>query len=173
MRTERPRLGSADVQEPLGVLLLPGTLEGFALEAHARELLSIPRVIALEPSRVRTPRFMVDAVSARQARKLRLPGRPALLVLYHPAQYPLARALRAQYEPADLWYVRSDPQASGIDAADNQLLEFDELARAHATRTLDVDEGPVVPDEPLRLRMRELEVISPRPFIPGGRVHGS
>ena len=49
---------SADADDPLAVLLLPGRLEGLELEAHARDLLSIPRVVALEPSRVRPPRFL-------------------------------------------------------------------------------------------------------------------
>lgn len=163
------------MDEPLGVLLLSSKLEGFALEAHARGLLSIPRVIALEPARVRTPRFLIDAAAARQARKLRFPGKPRLLVLYHPAQYPLARALLAHYEQAELWYVRTDPQALGAldPARDPDLLDFDELAREHAATTLAVDEASGVSDESLRLRLRELEVISARPFIPEGRVTGS
>ncbi len=97
------------MDEPLAALLLPARLESFELEAHARDLLAIPRVIALEPSRVRTPRFMREATTARQAARLRLPGRLRLLVLYHPAQYPLARALSSQHEDAELWYVAPRP----------------------------------------------------------------
>ena len=91
--------------DSLAVLLLPGKLEGIALEAHARDLLSIPRVIALEPSRFRPPRYLRDSISLRQARRLRFPGQPRLLLLYHAAQYPLARALCARYEDLELWYV--------------------------------------------------------------------
>ena len=94
-------------EDSLAVLLLPGKLEGFELEAHARDLLSIPRVIALEPSRFRTPRFLRNAVGMRQARRLPFPGRPRMIVLYHPAQYPLARALLAHDEELELWYVSS------------------------------------------------------------------
>ncbi len=37
------------MSEPLAVLLLPCKLEQFELAKHARGLLSIPRVLALEP----------------------------------------------------------------------------------------------------------------------------
>ncbi len=161
--------------EPLAVLLLPGPLEGFELEAHARSLLSIPRVIALEPSRFRTPRFLRDATGMRQARRLQIPGRLRLLVLYHPAQYPLSRALCSHYEEAELWYV--PPELEGLQRADqaqrSELDSFDELARKRATGMLATIGGDDVEDEPLRLRLRELEVINPRPFVPGGRFRGS
>jgi hypothetical protein len=145
------------VREPatdsLAVLLLPGRLEGIALEAHARDLLSIPRVIALEPSRVRPPRF---------------------LLLYHPAQYPLARALCARYEDLELWYVsppgrqdRPDPATAG--QPDPREAALDVLARERARQVLPVTEAGVVDDAPLRERLRELDVINPRAFLPGAR----
>ena len=65
----------APADEPLAVLLLPGRLEGLELEAHARDLLSIPRVVALEPSRLRPRRLLRDAALLRQGRRLRFPGR--------------------------------------------------------------------------------------------------
>ena len=83
------------MDEPLGLLLLPSALENFELAEHARGLLQIPRVVALEPGRVRTPSFIRDAAAVRQAKRLKLPGVPRLVVLYHPIQYPLARALCA------------------------------------------------------------------------------
>jgi hypothetical protein len=159
--------------EPLAVLMLPGKLEGFTLKAHARDLLAIPRVVALEPSRVRTPRFTRDATSARQARRLRFPGTPRVLVLYHPTQYPLARALRSRYEDAELWYV--PPDLDGLRAtgrADRDLGAFDELARERSEGTLEVLPGAEVADGPLRLRLRELEVISPLAFVPDRRFRG-
>jgi len=166
------------VREPatdsLAVLLLPGKLEGIALEAHARDLLSIPRVIALEPSRVRPPRFLRDSISLRQARRLRFPGQPRLLLLYHPAQYPLARALCARYEDLELWYVsppgrpdQPDPAAADQDHAREAALDV--LARERARQVLTVTEAGVVDDAPLRERLRELDVISPRAFLPGAR----
>ena len=161
---------TAPGDDPLAVLLLPGRLEGLALEAHARDLLSIPRVVALEPSRVRPPRFLRDAVSLRQARRLRFPGRPRLLLLYHPAQYPLARALCACHENLELWYI--PPGRRALETADQvqarELLVFDELARERARQVLTAAEGGV-DAAPLRARLRELDVINPHAFIPGAR----
>lgn len=153
--------------EPLGVLLLPSALEGFELEAHARDLLAIPRVLALEPARVRVPRLLRDSASMRTAARLRFPGRPRMLVLYHPAQYPLARALGARYSDAELWYVRPDLDALHGSAGD--LGTLDALARERAAQTPVVAGEEGVPDEPLRLRLRELGVIDPHAFMPGAR----
>jgi hypothetical protein len=159
------------MDDSLAVLLLPGKLEGLVLEGHARDLLSIPRVVALEPSRVRPPGFLRDATSLRQARRLRFPGRLRLLVLYHPAQYPLARALCAYHEDLELWYI--PPGREALEAADEahtrKLLAFDELARERARQVLTATEGGGVDDAPLRARLRELDVISPRAFIPRSR----
>jgi len=161
---------SEPVQDALAVLLLPGRLEGFAREDHARGLLSIPRVVALEPSRVRAPRFLSDALCARQARRLRFPGRLRLLVLYHPAQYPLARALCAHYQDLELWYIPPGRQAleAGDEADPGELVTFDEMASQRATRVLTASAHDV-DDESLRVRLRELGVIDARAFLPGTR----
>jgi hypothetical protein len=163
------RRGEDPPNESLGILLLPSELEAFELEAHARDLLSIPRVIALEPSRLRAPRFLQNAASLRQGRRLRFPGRPRLLVLYHPAQYPLARALLTNYEELELWYI--PPAGEALDAASENekgdLLEFDELARGHAAQTLSVVGQAEVDDTALRQRLGDLDVINPRAFVPG------
>ncbi|MGH2914095.1 MAG: hypothetical protein ACRDMX_03820 [Solirubrobacteraceae bacterium] len=157
--------------DSIAVLLLPGRLEGFALEAHARGLLAIPRVIALEASRRRGPRFARDSVSLRQARRLRLPGRLALLILYHPAQYPLARALCAEHKQAELWYVA--PERGALTGADaEELHDFDRLARTHALYTIEAVSGAGIDEAPLRGRLRELDVISPRAFVPSARMTG-
>lgn len=158
-------------EEPLAVLLLPGRLEGLAVEGHARDLLSIPRVVAVEPPRVRLRRVLREAAALRQAGRMRFPGRVRLLVLYHPAQYPLARALRSYHEGAELWYVRPAPE--GLQAADTtrerDMREFDELARERASQVLAATEAGGVDDAPLRARLRELGVISPYAFVPGPR----
>ncbi len=156
--------------DALAVLLLPGRLEGLALEGHARDLLSIPRVVALEPSRMRPPWLLQDALCQRQARRLRFPGRLRLLVLYHPAQYPLARALCAHYQDLELWYIPPScepPEAAG-KADTRELLALDEMARERARQVLAVGERGV-DDGPLRARLRELGVINPRAFLPGAR----
>jgi hypothetical protein len=154
----------------LAVLLLPGRLEGLAREEHARGLLSIPRVVALEPSRMRPPEFLRDALCQRQARRLRFPGRPRLLVLYHPAQYPLARALCAHHQDLELWYIPPEPET--LEAADEahkrELMALDEMARERAAQVLVASEH-YVDDESLRARLRELGVINPRAFFPGTR----
>jgi hypothetical protein len=163
---------SATRSEPLGVLLLPSKLEDFKLVEHARDLLSIPRVLALEPSRHKAPRFMRESIPARTARRLKFPGDPRMLILYHPRQYPLARALCARYEQAELWYVRPEPdELVGDDPADDPS-EFDPLAaeRAGETRVISQTVEPSELRETLRIRMRELEVISARPFVPWARV---
>jgi hypothetical protein len=154
----------------LAALLLPSGLEGFAREDHARGLLSIPRVVALEPSRVRPPRFLRDALCQRQARRLRFPGRLRLLVLYHPAQYPLARALCTHYQDVELWYIPPGPGPlpPAGEARPGELADLDQLARERATQVLAASEHDV-DDEPLRERLRDLGVINPRAFLPGPR----
>jgi hypothetical protein len=160
--------------EPLAVLLLPAPVEQFELQDHARELLAIPRVIALEPSRHRTPRLLRDAVPLRQARRLRFPGQPRAIVLYDPEQYRLARALLARYTEAELWYVRRPdaPQPTGTAAPDPDREELDQLAvqRATAERIIAPELDTARAGSPLRVRLQELEIISPRPFAPGARI---
>jgi hypothetical protein len=164
------------VDEPLGLLLLPSELEQFELAEHARGLLQIPRVVALEPGRVRPPSFIRDAAAMRQAKRLKLPGIPRLVVLYHPIQYPLARALAARYKDIELWYVRPDPDSlrdqGGYSRQDQ--VELDQLAAARATRpvALGTEEVLAAQTASLRDRMRDLGIISHRPFVPGGRVRG-
>ena len=164
------------VDEPLGLLLLPCALEQFELDQHARGLLRIPRVVALEPGRVKTPSFIRDAAALRQAKRLKLPGTPRLVVLYHPIQYPLARALCARHQDVELWYVRPDPDSlrdQGGYSRENQL-ELDRLAAERATRPVAYGTAEVLAAQTasLRDRMSELGIISHRPFVPGGRVKG-
>ena len=152
----------------MAILLLPGPLEGFEREEHARSLLSIPRVVALEASRRRTPSWLRNAAPMRQARRLRLPGPLRVVVLYHPAQYPLARALCGQHDEAELWYLPPDRAAvSGRNAEETQeLLVRTRWPATASTRTLTETPGGDSYDDPLRLRLRELEVISARAFVP-------
>lgn len=162
------------VDEPLAILLLPCRLEDFELAAHARDLLTIPRVVALEPPRTRLRGPLVEVVSMRQARRLRFPGEPRVLVVYHPMQYPLARALGSCYDRTELWYVRNDTAASRPEEGRRQaeLEEFDTLAAERATHTVLASPGtdPRVQNESIRGRLAELEVISVRVFMPGVRA---
>jgi hypothetical protein len=98
------------ISRPLGVLLLPAALERFGLRAHAEDLLSGPGVVAVDPPRfgasARVPAAVADGLPAGQARRLRLPGSARAIVIFHPLQYPLARALIAHEPDAELWYWR-------------------------------------------------------------------
>ena len=62
------------MDEHLAVLLLDDRLEAMALESHARSLLAIPRVIALEPGRSVGPRFLRSNAVRRQAARIWVPG---------------------------------------------------------------------------------------------------
>ncbi len=150
--------------EPLALLLLPARLEQFELAEHARRLLEVPRVLALEPGRFRTPEWLRDYAPVRQVKRLRLPGVPRLAVLYHPLQYPLARALLARHEPCELWYLRLDSGA--------ELPDLDELAESRASEVHRVQDPELLSqaEEALRLRLHELGIISGRPFVPGARI---
>lgn len=156
--------------EPLGVLLLPDPLERFAFQAHARDLLSIPRVVALDPPRLRLRGLFDEALSLRQARRLRLPGEPRVIVLYHPREYPLARALLSRHPEGELWYASAAwvPQTSPAQA---EAPVLDELLRERSAATLALTEDgdPRAENAPLRARLVELGIISHRPFVPGAR----
>jgi hypothetical protein len=158
-------------EESMAVMLLPGPLEGFEREEHARSLLAVPRVVALEASRRRPPAWLRGAAPLRQARRLRLPGELRMVILYHPAQYPLARALCGQHDGAELWYLPPDrASVSGRNAEETQeLLVSDSLARDRATRTLTETPPGNSYDDDLRLRLRELSVINARAFVPEAR----
>jgi hypothetical protein len=147
-----------EVAESLAILVLPCRLEEFELADHARELLAIPRVVALEPRRMRPSGLFGEAAAVRQARRLRLPGEPRIVVLYHAGEYPLARALCARYEQAELWYVRPEPASPASRG------EFDVLACERASRVVGTD------TQVLRRRLIDLDVINPRPFAPGARI---
>jgi hypothetical protein len=157
--------------DAMAVLLLPGALEGFEREDHARGLLSIPRVVALEASSRRAPAWLRNAAPMRQAKRLRLPGELRMIILYHPEQYPLARALSGQHADAELWYL--PPDRAGLSGRTpeetRELLMADSLARDRSAGVLSETPRGDSQDNPLRLRMRELDVINARAFIPSAR----
>jgi hypothetical protein len=112
-------------RDPIAVLLLPRTLEQFILREQAEDLLRAPGVVAIEPGRLpygafgRLPEPAAHALAARQARRLlrALPGRPAVVVLFHPLQWPLAGALAAGSEGCEVWYGRWDRYENAYDAS--------------------------------------------------------
>lgn len=153
--------------------MLPAKLEESGLAAHARDLLDIPRVVALEPSRARGGRLArSDAMIIRQARRLRFPGKPRVLVLFHPRQYRLTRALAARHE-AEIWYVAGGPwEPFETEGEEEDLRLFEQFAREVAAGIVVAtgSQSPRIDNEPLRSRLVELQIISSKPFVPGARI---
>ena len=109
----------------IAVLLLPRSLERFILRDQAQDLLRAPGVVAVEPARVpygafgRLPGWLADGLAFRQARRLlrQLPGDPRAIAIFHPFQYPLARALLAARPECELWYSIWDRYDHAYDAS--------------------------------------------------------
>lgn len=145
-RAERSR---GDEPTPIGVLLLPRTLESFILRDQAEDLLSAPGIVAVEPARIsygaylRLPASVGDGLAATQAKRLKLPGVPRLIVIFHPLQYPLARGLIAQHPDAELWYWQWDRFDAAYDASPRQRERLQEL---HLAASLRAKKNVVVTD---------------------------
>ena len=90
----------------LAVLLLPAVVEEMPNRAELEALLAWPRVVAIEPGRLPTldHRRFLRAQGRRLLR--RLPGRPALVVIFDDRQRPLAEELRRRTERGELWDAR-------------------------------------------------------------------
>jgi glycosyltransferase involved in cell wall biosynthesis len=137
---ERAARATGEEPPPIAVLLLPRELESFILRDQAEDLLTAPGVVAVEPARVpygaylRLPASVADGLAATQARRLRLPGVPRAIVIFHPLQYPLARGLIAQHRDAELWYWRWDRYEVAYDATRRQRERLEELHLAASLR---------------------------------------
>ena len=111
-------------ERPLCLLLLPAPLERSAVRERAEDLLSAPGVAAVDPPRIswagvaRMSEAVADGIAAVQARRIRLPGHPRAVVVFHPHQYPLARAIRGHHPDAELWY---GPAAEPADEREQEL----------------------------------------------------
>ena len=125
---------------PIAVLLLPRALESFILRDQAEDLLTAPGVVAVEPARIsygaylRLPPSVGDGLAATQARRLKLPGVPRVVVIFHPLQYPLARGLIAQHPDAELWYWRWDRYEAAYGANARQREKLHDLHLAASLR---------------------------------------
>jgi hypothetical protein len=154
-----------DADPPLLVVLLPRPLESFILRDQAEDLLRAHGAVALEPPRVpygaimRLPESLADGLAVRQARRLKLPGHPAAVLIAHPLQYPLARALVADHEGCELWYWRWDRYEEAYDANPRmraRLQTLHEQALERSTLTFAVSEALADVD---RAEGREVTVI--------------
>jgi len=128
---------------PLAVLLLPAKLEQSSQRERIEALLESPGTVAVEPPAIgygARPGLLRTSFAAGQARRMRLPGRPRAIVVFDERQYPLARALLAEYPEAELWY-------SGASGGD-----LHEAAQARAALRFVADGG----DAPVREQNRPL-----------------
>ena len=129
--------------QPCALLLLPRPLEGFILEDQARNLLRAPGVVAADPPRVRygavarLPEGLRGALAHGTARRLlrALGGELRAVVIFHPVQWPLARALLAAAPGAELWYGRWDRYEVAYDASPRMRRRVAELHEAAASRS--------------------------------------
>ena len=125
---------------PIAVLLLPRALEQFILRDQAEDLLRRQASSPWSPRGCRTartcgsPRAFADGLAATQARRLKLPGVPRAIVIFHPLQYPLARGLIAAHPDAELWYWRWDRYEAAYDAKPRQRDRLEELHMAASLR---------------------------------------
>ncbi|MBJ7332548.1 MAG: hypothetical protein JHC95_21815, partial [Solirubrobacteraceae bacterium] len=112
------------MKQPVCLLLLPRPLDAFILRDQAEDLLRADGVVAADPPPVRYGVLarLPEPVAARLARTtakrlLRaLPGELRAVVIFHPVQWPLARALLAARPGAELWYGRWDRYEAAYDA---------------------------------------------------------
>src|SRR4051812_34832839 len=129
-----------DDPPPLRGLLLPRAPGSVILPDQAEDLLAAPGLFAVEPPRIsygaylRLPVSVADGLAAAQARRLKLPGIPRLIVIFHPLQYPLARGLIAQHPDAELWYWQWDRYEVAYDASKRHRARLEELHVAASLR---------------------------------------
>ncbi|MEA2218728.1 MAG: hypothetical protein QOJ35_1354 [Solirubrobacteraceae bacterium] len=129
--------------EPRVLLLLPRELEGFILEDQARDLLRAPGVVVAEPPRVRygavarLPVVLRDTLARGTARRLlgALGGELRAVAIFHPVQWPLAKALLAAQPDAELWYGRWDRYELAYDASPRMRERLVELHESAARRS--------------------------------------
>jgi hypothetical protein len=122
---------------------LPRPLEGFILEDQARDLLRAEGVVAADPPRVRygavarLPAALRSVLAAGTARRLlrALGAELRVVVIFHPVQWPLARALLEAAPGAELWYGRWDRYELAYDASPKMRRRLADLHAAAASRS--------------------------------------
>jgi hypothetical protein len=89
-------------------LLLPETLERFALRDRVEALLAAPGVLAVDPPRIRLSVGMARVVARRQLKRMRLPGYPRAVGVFAAQQLPLAAALVERDPDTDVWVLTGE-----------------------------------------------------------------
>lgn len=128
---------------PLCLLLLPRPLEGFILRDQAQDLLRAEGVVAVDPPRVpygalaRLPHRVADVLAHGVARRLikalrRNGDRPKVIVIFHPVQILLARAILERVPDCELWYGRWDRYEHAYDASPHLRTRLAEMHEAAA-----------------------------------------
>ena len=126
--------------EPVALLLVPRTVEGFILFDQGQDLLRSPGVIAVEAPRVpygvlgRLPDTVSLPIAAAQARRMRVPGEPVAAMIFHPFQWVLARALLARWPSCELWYGLFDRTPAAPDAGPRTRARLERLHEEAARR---------------------------------------
>lgn len=135
---------------PLLVLLLPRPLSQFILRDQAEDVLRAPGAIAVEPGRIpygafgRLPGPAARVLARAWARRLRLPGTPRAVTVFHPFQLPVAEALLERFPGAELWYSRWDRYECAYDAdprTRRRLRRLHERAAGRSALTFTVSEA--------------------------------
>lgn len=128
---------------PLCLLLLPRPLDGFILRDQAEDLLRADGVVAVDPPRVRygalarlppvLGEVLANGVAKRLVKALRRNGdRPKVIVIFHPVQLLLARAVLARVDGCELWYGRWDRYEHAYDAGPHLRERLGKLHEAAA-----------------------------------------
>jgi len=131
------------VPDPRALLLLPRPLEGFILADQARDLLRADGVLAADPPRIpygavaRLPAPLRERLARGTARRLlrTLHGDLRAVAIFHPVQWPLARALLQARPAAELWYGRWDRYELAYDASPSMRVRLAALHEQAASRS--------------------------------------
>jgi hypothetical protein len=133
----------ADDLRPLALLLLPRELESFILRDQAEDLLRADGVVAVDPPRVpygamaRLPHAIADTLAGGVAKRLikalrRNGDRPKAIIIFHPVQVLLARAILERVPDCELWYGRWDRYEHAYDAGPHLRERLTEMHEAAA-----------------------------------------
>jgi hypothetical protein len=143
------------VEQQLLVLLLPQRLERFHLEPLARALLRAPGAVAVDPARIpvgRIPAPVAAGLAVGQAKRMRLPGIPAAVAIFHPLQFYLAGALLSRHPTAELWYGEPSPEVAALHERLHTAASTRAALKFPVTTDLDITR--------LELRMAELGILT-------------